>query len=165
VLSPGEVALVRSIFGSAIDCNRVTIRRRRWFPFQPARVTMAPMGHLHFHPRSESYCDDFALAPLEQQGLFIHEMTHVWQAQTRGRWYLPLWRNFSRRYDYALKPGRTLESYGIEQQAEIVRHAFLLRRGWKIAGVSDASAYDLLVRFAGAGVPTQVPEKQDWVDV
>ncbi|TNE34100.1 MAG: vgr related protein, partial [Alphaproteobacteria bacterium] len=36
------------------------------------------------------------------------------------------------------------------QQAEIVRHAFLLRNGAEIAGVADASAYDLLVDFGGA---------------
>jgi hypothetical protein len=92
-------------------------------------------------------------------------MTHVWQAQTKGRWYLPLWRNFSRRYDYALKPGWPLSSYGIEQQAEIVRHAFLLRKGWKLAGVADAAAYDALVRFPGAGRPAPMEEKQDSLDV
>ncbi|MBM3596475.1 MAG: vgr related protein [Alphaproteobacteria bacterium] len=150
-LTAGEIALVREIFGSAVDCERVRIRRRRWFPFQPRCVTMAPMGYLHFHPRSESYCEDFALAPMEAQGLFIHEMTHVWQTQTMGRWYLPMWRNFSRRYDYCLKPGWPLERYGIEQQAEIVRHAFLLRKGWKLAGVADASAYNLLVKLPGSG--------------
>ena len=111
---------------------------------------MAPTGHLHFHPMSDLYCDDFAAAPLSLQGLFIHEMTHVWQTQTRGTWYLPLWRHFSRRYDYTLKPGWRLERYGIEQQAEIVRHAFLLRNGRQVAGVADASAYDLLVNFPGA---------------
>mgnify|MGYP007123470365 CR=1 FL=1 len=98
---------------------------------------------------SDLYCDDFAAAPLSLQGLFIHEMTHVWQTQTRGTWYLPLWRHFSRRYDYTLKPGWRLERYGIEQP-EIVRHAFLLRNGRQVAGVADASAYDLLVNFPGA---------------
>jgi hypothetical protein len=33
------------------------------------------------------------------------------------------------RYDYKLKLGWTFEQYGIEQQAEIVRHAFLAERG------------------------------------
>jgi hypothetical protein len=146
----GELRLVRSVFGDAIDTTRVTIRRRRWFPLQPRLTTMAPMGHLHFHPASANYCDDFAAADISLQGHFIHEMTHVWQAQTRGRWFLPLRRPFSRRYDYALKPGWPLERYGIEQQAEIVRHAFMLRNGWRIAGASDARAYDLLVDFPGA---------------
>jgi hypothetical protein len=108
---------------------------------------MAPCGHVHFHPRSPHYCDDFSEAGLSLQGLFIHEMTHVWQAQTRGRWYLPLCRPFSSRYDYSLKPGWRLERYGIEQQAEIVRHAFLLRNGEKLAGIADPSAYEVLVDF------------------
>jgi hypothetical protein len=150
-LTEGEVALARSVFGSAIDYSRVTIRRRKFFPFQPRRVTMAPRGHLHFHPLGEAYCDDFsAMAPL-RQGLFIHEMTHVWQTQAKGDWYLMLHRHPWCRYDYALKPGWKLEQYGIEQQAEIVRHAFLLRRGVRLPGAADPAAYDFLVDFPGAG--------------
>ncbi len=42
---------------------------------------MAPMGHLHFHPRAPHYHDDFAAASPPKQAHFIHEMTHVWQAQ------------------------------------------------------------------------------------
>lgn len=139
--------MVRSVFGGAVDPAPVRIRRRKWFPFQPAQVLMAPSGHIHFHPRSADYCDDLSAADLRIQGLFIHEMTHVWQAQTRGSWYLPLMRHPFCRYDYALRPGWPLQRYGIEQQAEIVRHAFLLRHGLKLAGVSDAQAYELLVNF------------------
>ena len=142
--------MVRSIFGNAVCPEPVRIRRRRWFPLQPRRVTMAPCGHIHFHPRSDNDRADFSAAPLPLQGLFIHEMTHVWQTQSRGKWYLPLCRPFSRRYDYCLKPGWCLTQYGIEQQAEIVRHAFLLRQGWRLAGVSGSEAYDLLVDFPGA---------------
>lgn len=111
---------------------------------------MAPMGHLHFHPRSDSYCDDFSTSDLHLQGHFIHEMTHVWQAQTRGRWFLVFRRLPLSRYSYSLKPGWKLERYGLEQQAEIIRHAFLLRNGWRVTGVADKRAYDLLVNFAGA---------------
>lgn len=111
---------------------------------------MAPRGHIHFHPDGSAYCDDFAHEDVLRQGFLIHELTHVWQAQQRGSWYLPLRRHPFCRYDYALRPGWPLSSYGIEQQAEIVRHAFLLRRGLRIAGVADRAAYDTLVRFAGA---------------
>lgn len=136
------------MFGRAIDPAPVRIRRRRWFPFQPRHVVMAPCGHVHFHPQADNYCDDFTVADLSLQGLFIHEMTHVWQAQHKGRWYLPLHRPFSRRYDYCLKPGWPLGRYGIEQQAEIVRHAFLLRQGAELPGVGDAAAYAALVDFS-----------------
>jgi hypothetical protein len=149
-LTEGEVALARSVFGRAIDYGKVTIRRRKFFPLQPRKTTMAPRGHLHFHPLGDSYCDDFAAVSPSRAGLFIHEMTHVWQTERRGEWYLLLHRHPFCRYDYSLKPGWTLERYGIEQQAEIVRHAFLLRQGVKLAGVSDPAAYDALVDFPGA---------------
>jgi hypothetical protein len=148
-LTKGEVALAKSIFGTAIDYDRVTIRRRKWFPFQPRKVTMAPRGHLYFHPRGDSYCEDFSAADIFSQGHLIHELTHVWQVQTRGDWFLLLHRMPWARYDYSFKPGWQLEKYGIEQQAEIVRHAFLLRNGVKLAGVWDARVYDLLVSFPG----------------
>lgn len=56
-------------------------------------------------------------------------MTHVWQAQTWGRFFLPLTRHPFCRYAYDLRPGRRFEDYGLEQQAEIVRHVFLGDRG------------------------------------
>ena len=144
------MALAQSVFGTAVAYEKITIRRRKWFPFQPKQVAMAPRGHIHFHPLANAYCEDFSLAPPSRQGLFIHEMTHVWQTQTLGDWYLVLHRHPWCRYDYSLRPGWKLEKYGIEQQAEIVRHAFLLRRGMKIAGVADKAAYDALVNFPGA---------------
>ena len=138
------------MFGTAIDYSRVTLRRRKWAFFQPSRVTMAPRGHIHFHPGGSAYCDDFSQESVTRQGLLIHEMTHVWQTQTKGEWYLVLNRMPWARYDYSLKPGWPLERYGIEQQAMIVQHAFWLRNGMRIAGVADRAAYDLLVRFPGA---------------
>ena len=101
---------------------------------------MAPTGHLHFHPGGNSYCDDFSLASPSLQGHFVHEMTHVWQSQTRGWWYVPLIGAVQRKYAFKLTPGKPLNRYGIEQQAEIVAHAFMLRRGWKVPGVADLAA-------------------------
>jgi hypothetical protein len=149
-LTPGEVEIARGVFGDAIDYGAVKVRRRKWFPFQPRKVTMAPRGHLHFHPKGEAYCDDFAQAGILRQGLLIHELTHVWQTQTRGQWYLLLNRHPLCRYGYSLVPGQPFHRYGIEQQAEIVKHAFWMRRGVKLAGVTDATAFEVLVRFPGA---------------
>jgi hypothetical protein len=147
-LTAGETELARSVFGDAIDYAQVTVKRRKFFPLQPRVVTMAPMGHLHFHPEAPHYCDDFAAADLDAQAHFIHEMTHIWQAQTRGRWYLVTHRHPWCRYDYALKPGWELNRYGIEQQAEIVRHAFLLREGATVAGAPSLQAYNAILPFA-----------------
>lgn len=128
-LTPSETELARSVFGDAIDYDQVRIIRRKWWPFQPRGTVMAPTGNIHFHPHSQRWSDDFGREPLHLQGLFIHEMTHVWQTQTRGRFYLPLMRHPFCRYGYALVPGKPFESYGLEQQAEIVRHIFLARQG------------------------------------
>ena len=136
---------MREVFGSAIDTATVTIRRRKWWWFQPRNVTMAPSGHLHFHPGGQSYCDDFSLAQPAAQAHFIHEMTHVWQTQTRGWWYVPLLGAVQRRYSYKLKPGKPLASYGIEQQAEIVAHAFMARRGWTVVG-AQLGAHEAALR-------------------
>src|SRR3546814_7364038 len=48
--------------------------------------------------------------------------------------YPTLFRSPFCRYGYALHTGWPLARYGIEQQAEIVRHAFLLRHGGRVAG-------------------------------
>ncbi|WP_093664223.1 vgr related protein [Sphingomonas gellani] len=139
------MVLARGIFGDAVDYNRVKLARRKWAFFQPRDRVMAPSGCIHFHPQSNIWHDDFTAAPLTLQGLFIHEMVHIWQHQ-RGV-YLPLARHPFCRYDYALKPGQAFTRYGLEQQAEIVRHAFLLRRGQVVPGAPPLAQYESLLPF------------------
>ena len=90
---------------------------------------MAPNGNIYFHPVAGGWSEDFAREPLSRQAFFIHEMTHVWQAQKGGRLYLPLMRHAFCRYRYKLRQGKPFWRYGIEQQAEIVRHIFLAEHG------------------------------------
>ena len=52
------------------------------------------------------------------------------------------------RYDYAVLPGKPFARYGIEQQAEIVRHAFLLRQGVAVAGKPGLDVYEALLPFS-----------------
>ena len=128
-LTPGEIALSRSVFGDAIDYSRVRLVKGKWWPFHPRRAAMAPMGDIYFHPDGGGWSDDFSHEPLGQQAFFIHEMTHVWQAQAKGRFYLPLMRHPFCRYRYQLQPRKTFDRYGLEQQAEIVSHRFLADHG------------------------------------
>jgi len=150
-LTEAEAALARSVFAATIDYRRVRVHNRKWWPFQPRQITMAPDGNLWFHPGSGLFCADFCDSPLHIQGHFIHEMTHVWQAQQGGRWYLPLMRHPFCRYDYEIVPGRPFHRYGLEQQAEIVRHAFLMRRGIRVEGKPPLATYEALLPFAGEG--------------
>jgi hypothetical protein len=146
-LTPGEVALARQLFGAAIDYARVRVHDRAWWPLQPRRVTMAPDGDLWFHPQGGLFCADFCDQPLPLQAHFIHEMTHVWQAQRSGKWWLPLMRHPFCRYDYAIVPGKPFAHYGIEQQAEIVKHAFLLRQGRTVKDKPGLDVYEALLPF------------------
>ena len=152
-LTAGEIELTRAAFGDRIDYARVKLSDG------PGNHPFAHMAFAKGNPAITigstvyfklDFCPDFS-APGRNRKSFLHEMTHVWQSQARGEWYLLLHRHPFCRYDYSLKPGWTLERYGIEQQAEIVRHAFLLRRGLRLAGIADPAAYDLLVDFPGAG--------------
>ena len=145
-LTDGEIALARGMFGETIDYGRVRIARRKWAFFQPRETVMAPDGHIWIPPASSAWCEDFSAASQSMQGLFIHELTHVWQTQTRGRWYLPLMRHPFCRYAYVLTPGKPFHRYGIEQQAEIVRHAWFARHG----GGKAASELEAILPFKRA---------------
>ncbi len=146
-LTAGEVTLAQSVFGTAIDYPRVRLILGKFWPFQPRRSAMAPMGAIYFHPDGGGWSEDFAAEPLLRQGFFIHEMTHVWQAQKGGRLFLPLLRHPFCRYQYRLVPGRPFGGYGLEQQAEIVRHRFLADHG----GVPPVCPPRSLLHFTGAG--------------
>jgi hypothetical protein len=49
-LTPGEIALCRSVFGDAIDYAKVRLIKGKWWPFQPRNAAMAPNGRIYFHP-------------------------------------------------------------------------------------------------------------------
>lgn len=145
MLTGGEIALARTMFGDSIDYGVARVANRKWWWFQPKHYAMAPRGCIHFHPKGDLYHDDFATCGLGMQAFFLHEMTHVWQHQ-RGV-FLPLARHPFCRYSYSFVPGRQLNRYGIEQQAEIVRHAFLLRHGVQVAGAPPLAQYESVLPF------------------
>ncbi|HKT15324.1 MAG TPA: vgr related protein [Allosphingosinicella sp.] len=146
-LTDGEQALARGLFGTAIDYPSVRIVLGKWFPFQPRSALMAPCGHIHAHPRGHLWSEDYSSDAIGMQALFAHEMTHIWQAQTRGRYYLPLMRHPFCRYRYTLKPGRRFEDYGLEQQAEIVRHVYLMRAGRTVIGAPALAELEAILPF------------------
>jgi hypothetical protein len=128
-LTQGEIGLARSLFKDAIDYSKVRLVKGKWWPFQPRNSAMAPMGAIYFHPVAGGWSDDFARETPLRQGFFMHELTHVWQAQKGGSLYLPLMRHPFCRYAYRLVAAKPFRRYGLEQQAEMVRHRFLADRG------------------------------------
>lgn len=109
---------------------------------------MAPRGRIHFHPKGNAYCDCFGSTSVGRQGHLIHELVHVWQHQQGLN--LVLRRHPFCRYSYTIKPGWMLDRYGIEQQAEIVRHIFLLRRGVTVPGAPPLATLESILPFKPA---------------
>ncbi|WP_443972123.1 vgr related protein [Sphingobium sp. CR28] len=133
------------MFGAALDLDPIRIHRRKWWPLQPRNVTMAPRGHIHFHPAGSGYCECFGSGTLGQQGHLIHELVHVWQHQQGVN--LLLRRHPFCSYSYTVRPGWSLARYGIEQQAEIVRHVFLMRHGAIVPGAPPLATLESILPF------------------
>ena len=147
-LTPGERALAGRVFGTALDPGPVTLRRGKWFPFQPRDVIMAPDGHVWFHPRGREWRDDFAAAGLASRMLLVHELTHVWQHQ-RGV-NLVLRRYPLMRYAYLpLARGKPFAAYNLEQQAAIVADAYFIGEGARVPGAPSLATYAALLPFGG----------------
>lgn len=142
LLTTGEKAEARRVFGAALNLDRVRVHDRPCVFFQPKGVAMTPRGHVHFHARD---CrPDFACGPAPMSWL-IHELVHVWQHQT-GQWVL-LRGAIERRYDYGrLTMASRFADYGIEQQAGIVEDYYRQRVGLQPRhGEGAMAAYERLV--------------------
>lgn len=144
-LTAAEVALAASVFGAALDMAAVTVRRAKWWAWQPWWVTMAPDGHVWCHPNGFNWRRCYAAEPLGLQAHFIHELVHVWQVQTGG--HLALRRPPFAPYRYTLTPGKPFGAYGIEQQASIVADAFLLRAGAVQPALPALANYAAVIPF------------------
>ncbi|MEO7494628.1 MAG: Rhs element Vgr protein [Massilia sp.] len=126
-LTGGEMAMVRWLFGAAIDTGRVRVHDRRYLPFglQPKHCAMAPNGHLYFH--HSCWRADFAGASPHDQHWFMHEMVHVWQHQLgypvrlRGALRIGL------DYAYRLAPDATLADFNMEAQGDLLADYFVLK--------------------------------------
>ncbi|MFX0567598.1 hypothetical protein ACNF5A_000273 [Kosakonia cowanii] len=59
LLTLGEIALARTVYGSSITYPRVWIHHDSYFPFklQGKTTAMSPNGELYFR---DWYCDDFS---------------------------------------------------------------------------------------------------------
>lgn len=133
-LTAGEVALARPIFGDEIDWSRVRILQA---PRALGFGAMVPFGRTIVFSRWRAV-HDFSRATSVDQGWFVHELMHVWQA-ARGIVLASAKLNAlgKQAYIYWPKPGARLSDYNIERQAEIARHLHLARIGACEPGMPD----------------------------
>jgi hypothetical protein len=124
-LTPSEIALGRTVFGDEIDWPRIRIQQIGPMGFG----AMVPLGKTIVFSKWRA-ARDFAKATLDEQGWFVHELMHVWQA-ARGTVLAgaKLGALGQKAYFYKAKLNAKLKHYNLERQAEIARHLFLARAG------------------------------------
>jgi hypothetical protein len=124
-LTVGERALAAEMFGSGLDAARVRILA---LPVWSRAFVAGPS--LMLWPASDAPLD-FAAAPLGAQAVFVHELTHIWQAQHGVTLALAKLKAGDSAASYAYDLGAMMDFAGlnIEQQAMVVQHAFVAARG------------------------------------
>ena len=132
-LTPGEKRLAQETFAGEIKLERVRV----WSPAIPAWLKPRPFvpgGVLGRELIVWTGAPQDFTAPdvsLYQTSVFVHELTHVWQAQRGVNLLFAKVRAGDRpsSYAYDLPDGCAWEGFNIEQQAMIVQHEFLHRAG------------------------------------
>jgi hypothetical protein len=124
-LTAAERALGQEMFGDGLDGGRVRLLALPVWN----RAFVAGPG-LMLWPAADAL-EDFGAASLGVQSDFVHELTHVWQAQHGVALILAKIKAGDSRaaYRYDLTGGTEFAALNIEQQAMVVQHAFLAARG------------------------------------
>src|SRR5262249_26468399 len=117
-LTAAECMLGQSVFGAEIAWARIGVLQAPFLGFS----AMVPLGHTIVFSRWKAP-RDFGAVDAAEQGWFVHELAHCWQA-VRGVVLVgaKLRALGDGAYKYAAKPGARLRDYNIESQAEITRH-------------------------------------------
>ncbi|WP_242502735.1 type IV secretion protein Rhs [Serratia sp. 1D1416] len=127
LMTQGEIAMARRVYGDSILYNRVWVHCDSYLPFglQKPNFAMTPNGEIWF--RKDGYAPDFSASSVkvESKYVFIHELGHVWQHQNRQ--WVRLRGSFSWAADYTYRLDKEkLTDYSLEQQASILSDYWLL---------------------------------------
>ena len=131
-LTAGEIALTHSIFGA--DFETASIRKHFYNSSVKEDVTTLGDGHtaayvwnwsknaMHF-PLKKYHSADYSRdsGGLRTMGVFMHEMTHIWQNRTNSSFNCDT-------YDFDLDPAKNFDDYCNEQQGRIVQRYVELTR-------------------------------------
>lgn len=126
-LTEGEKALAHDVFGAGIASDRVRILSLPVW----SRAFVAGPG-LIVWPASRARADfSDPETPLHIQATFVHELTHVWQAQNGVSLLLAKIKagDSEAAYRYDSLDSKAFAAMNIEQQAMVVEHAFMVARG------------------------------------
>ncbi len=152
-LTQGEIALAKTMFRDSIDYDTVRIHDKKYVFFQPNNSGMTPNGEIYISGKS-TYKDDYSTASEHMKAFFLHEMTHVWQYQNKlldpvaeaMKENIKHNFNYAAAYPYEIDVKKDLTDYGMEQQASIVEHYYLIKQGLRSAGHSGKDAYETVLK-------------------
>jgi hypothetical protein len=137
-LTDGERELAHEVFADGLDAGRVRLFAIPWWN----RAFVAGAALMVWPARTMR--PDFSAdqVPLSIKAVFVHELTHVWQAQRGVSLLLGKLRagDGPKSYAYDLSTGTAFADLNIEQQAMVVQHAFLLRHGGQAPFPAEAYA-------------------------
>jgi hypothetical protein len=167
-LTEGEIALVHSIFGSSVNTSIV---KKYFDPDYCATAQAAAYGGKDICFFGFLYqSPDYSISEwynAEKFGIFVHEMTHIWQAQTAARFSTQ--KINGSKYKYALDTKHCFSDYGMEQQAAIMEDYALcfLNPSGVSRRIKNAPENDLLLQkvvedqFPGARKTRLAYEEQE----
>lgn len=140
-LTEAERALATEAFGDALQLDRLRFLSSPW-PFDRAFVPGRWFGRDWIVWPGALLPADIASGPLRFQAVFVHELTHVWQAQQGVNLLTGKIRAGDRPSSYEYPVGMDCDWGGlnIEQQAMVVEHRFRLTRGQRTP--ADRAFYD-----------------------
>jgi hypothetical protein len=143
-LTEGEASLAREAFGSALRLDR--IRLIAW-PFGRAFVAGRWFGRDWIVWPRRAFQTDFGQASQQIQGMLVHELTHVWQAQQGVNLLFAKLKagDSAAAYAYSADPDCRWDSLNIEQQAMVMEHRFHGLRGGETPGTR--AFYDAVCPF------------------
>jgi hypothetical protein len=162
-LSPGEIALVQSIFGNEVNTSIViknfSPHHLEYFS-EPDHILMETRASVNdkkniifYGPEYSS--DDYSQEDLMLYGTFLHEMTHIWQRQKVSGVTLLLMSCHD--YNYALNDQSRFSDFCIEQQGAIMENYVqrFLHHSHLSLGIKNTPENDALLKKV---VEDQFPE-------
>ena len=134
-LTLSEMRLAREGLGDAVDLEKVRFLCTPW-PFDRAFVPGRWFGLDWIAWPANQLPADFATAPLRLQAVLVHELVHVWQAQTGVNLLTGKLKagDSQQSYRYIVSDDCRWIGLNIEQQAMMVEHRFRLSRGERTPG-------------------------------
>lgn len=132
-LTKNEQRMLRPLFGDTLPYSEIKVFRRPPLLklFSDGHIASAFNNNVYLTKEAGPQQDDFGLSVDPDSGadvtgddIFVHEVAHIWQNQRGGHSYVLE----DMEYYYEIKPHSVFSDFNREQQAEIIRTYFVLKR-------------------------------------